>query len=213
MVKRAYSSEVREAQVEQTRERLLETAREMLVSDGIAGLTLPRLAKAASVSAPTVYRYFATLDDLLRALLEWIRPQLGQTRDRLLQGPPEQIAALPGENFPRFETHAPLLTALMDSPLFNKVRHASIGKRRELAAALLREAAPGWRRRDLEAAAGAIYVLSAPQTWRWLRETWEIDTRDAARAATWAIGTLIKALGTGRGLGKRRETDSQRKQP
>lgn len=201
MAPRAYSSPIRTAQVERTRERLLDTARALLVEGGLDGLTLPKLAQAAGVSVPTVYRHFPTLDDLIRAFLEWIRPRIGQTEQRLMETPVPDLPALPLESFARFEAHARELLPLMESRAFNRVRVASMQGRARRAAALFAEHAPGWSARDLEAAAGAIYVLMAPQSWRWFRETWGIDTGDAARAASWAMRTLIEALGRHAGLG------------
>jgi len=197
MAPRAYSSPIREAQVEQTRRLLLETAYNILSTEGLEGLTLPRLAQAAAVSVPTVYRYFPTVDDLLKAFLEWVRPRLGQTAERLLHATPEQLPSIPMENYAAYENHARALLAVMESPTFNRIRVGSMNDRAQQGAAVLRTRAPDWDDRELEAAAGAIYVLAAPQTWRWMRETWGIDSDRAARAASWAMRILIDALGEG----------------
>jgi AcrR family transcriptional regulator len=193
---RAYRSSLRDAQAAQTRARILETARELLEREGPEGLSLPRVAAAAGVSAPTVYRYFPTVPDLLAAFLEWLRPRVGMTVERLL-GSPEQALRNPEENFPRFEEHGALLRALNDSPAFNRVRHPSIRNRAGRAAALFSPLAPGWRQRDLAAAVGAIYALGTPETWRWLRDTWGLDPEEARRSALWGMSVLGAALRAG----------------
>ena len=195
---RAYRSSLRDAQASQTRAHILETARGLLESEGPEAITLPRVAAAAGVSAPTVYRYFPTVADLLAEFLEWLRPRVGMTVERLL-GTPEQALRLAEENFPRFEAHGALLRALNDSPAFNRVRHPSVKNRAGRAAALFAPVAAGWRREELAAAVGALYALSTPETWRWLRDTWGLDPDQARRAAVWGVGVLAAALRAGPG--------------
>jgi AcrR family transcriptional regulator len=211
MAPRAYSSPIRDAQVEQTRQRLLDTTHAILTNDGLDGLTLPRLAQAATVSVPTVYRHFPTIDDLLRAYLEWLRPRLGQTADRLLQATPDELPDIPLGNYAAYEEHARALLAVMESPTFNRIRVGSMTDRARRGADVLRDRAPGWSQADLEAAAGAIYVLGAPQAWRWLKETWGLDGERAARAASWAMRTLIDALAATDGLDDPKPTSTKRR--
>jgi len=188
---RSYRSEIREAQSAETRERLVAHAADLLKEDGIEALTLPKLAARATVSVPTVYRYFATLEDLLRALLDWLRPQIGMTPESILRA---DVASAPHENFPRFEAHAAVLEPLMESRAWYRVRVASQTNRSERGAEVLRSHAPELSQAELEAAAGAIFVLGSPQAWRWFRDTWGVDTARAADAAAWAMRTLVAAL-------------------
>ncbi|MFT3922212.1 MAG: helix-turn-helix domain-containing protein [Myxococcales bacterium] len=198
MAPRSYSSAIRDAQVEQTRALLLETARTMLAEGGIDALTLPRLAQVAGVSVPTVYRHFPSLDDLFRAFLEWLRPRLGLTEERLMSVTPEQLPAVPGENFPRYEAESGVLRPLMESREFNRVRVASMRDRARKAAARLKAESDGWSDAEREARAGAIWVLQSPHVWRWMRDTWGLDNEEAAEAASWAMATLRDALRRGK---------------
>lgn len=193
MAPRAYTSPSRSAQLVQTRDKLLDAARAMLVEGGLDALTLPRLAEAAGVSVPTVYRHFATMDDLLRAFLDWIRPRIGQTTERLFS-PAERLPVLPAENYALYEQHAEVLRPLMESRAFNRIRVGSVRDRARSAAAVLRPCAPGRTASELEALAGAIYLFISPQVWRWLRETWGLEATEAAHASTWAIQVLLDAL-------------------
>ena len=194
MKSRAYTSAIRDAQVEQTRALLLDTARALLVEGGLDALTLPKLAQAAGVSAPTVYRHFATLDELFRAFLEFLRPQLGMTEERLLAITPEQLPDVPLENFPRFDAEAAVLRPLMESREFNRVRVESFRDRAQRASAQLKPHVSGWSDRQLEALSGAVWVLGSPQVWRWLRDTWGLENDEAAEAASWAMRTLRDTL-------------------
>jgi AcrR family transcriptional regulator len=197
MTPRTYSSSIRDAQVEQTRTHLIETARALLVEGGIDALTLPKLAQAAGVSVPTVYRHFPAMDDLLRAFLEWLRPRVGQDTERLASLEADQVASLPLENFPRYEAEAAVLRPLMESREFNRVRVGATSDRAQNARKALRPQAPGWTDAELDAMSGAVWVLGSPQVWRWLRDTWGVDNDAAARASSWAMRTLLEALARG----------------
>jgi len=197
MATRSYSSPIRDAQVEQTRALLFDTARTLLVEGGLDALTLPKLAQAAGVSVPTVYRHFPTIDDLIRAFLEWLRPRVGQTPERLLATSAERLPKLPLENYPRYEAEAAVLRPLMESREFNRVRVASMSGRAQTAAAMLRPVAPGWSEAQLEAISGTLYMLNSPQAWRWFRDTWAVESDEAARAVSWAMRTLLDALALG----------------
>ena len=60
---------------EQTRQRLLDAALEVLDTDGEAGLTTTRVTELAGVKQPTFYVHFAGMDDLLVELVRqlWAR--------------------------------------------------------------------------------------------------------------------------------------------
>lgn len=194
MSPRAYSSAIRDAQLEQTRALLLDTARGMLLAGGLEALTLPKLAQVAGVSVPTVYRHFPTLDDLFRAFLEWLRPQLGLTVERLTSTTPDELPEVPLYNFPRYEAHGKVLRALMESREFNRVRVESMRDRARTASAKLKTTAPGWSPAELEARSALIWVLTSPQVWRAMRDTWGIGDDATAQAASWAMATLRDAL-------------------
>lgn len=203
MATRPYQSPLRKEQLERTRDHLLEVAREILVEEGVDGLSIPRVAKRAAVSIPTVYRHFPATDDLLRGLLEWIRPRVGMSPDRLLDRSPESLPDLPLENFERYEDNAALLRPLMDSAAFNRVRVGSVNDRKERAVSVIRGIGAGWPEDELEAAAGTLFALSSPQTWRWMRETWALPNALAARASSWAIRALIETIENQPGLARR----------
>ena len=63
---------------EQTRQRLLDAALEILDTDGEAGLTTTRVAGLAGVKQPTFYVHFADMDQLL---VELVRQLWARRRD------------------------------------------------------------------------------------------------------------------------------------
>jgi AcrR family transcriptional regulator len=87
-VKRRYDGAARRARAEQVRASLLDAAREMLLRDGYAALSIPTLAKACGVSAESVYKRFAGKAALVRAVVEHalsgVGPVAAETRSDAL---------------------------------------------------------------------------------------------------------------------------------
>jgi AcrR family transcriptional regulator len=88
---RAYRSELRDQQVEATRDRILEATMRVLAR-GLADVTVPAVAREAGVAVPTVYRHFGTKRDLLSALQPHLQRRAGI--DRL--EPPASVDGLRG---------------------------------------------------------------------------------------------------------------------
>ena len=65
--RRGYTSELRTSQADQTRRRVAETAAELFVTEGYATTSVGAVARAAGVSAQTVYNTFGTKAALLKA--------------------------------------------------------------------------------------------------------------------------------------------------
>lgn len=70
-VKRRYDGTARRAQAEQVRATLIGAAHGMLLREGYAALTIPKLAQACGVSAESVYKRFAGKPALVRAVVEY----------------------------------------------------------------------------------------------------------------------------------------------
>lgn len=59
----------REDVIELTREKILAAARKQMAERGTAGLSLREIARSIDMTAPALYYYFASLDDLITALV------------------------------------------------------------------------------------------------------------------------------------------------
>jgi len=64
---RSYTSQLRDEQAETTRTRILDGLVRTM-ADGVAGVSIPAVAREAGVSIPTVYRHFGSKRGLLAAL-------------------------------------------------------------------------------------------------------------------------------------------------
>src|SRR5258705_9040281 len=68
--KRPYKSLVRERQAGDTRRRIVEATRQLLQSEGYAGMTIEAIAQRAEVSAQSVYALFKSKTGILTELLD-----------------------------------------------------------------------------------------------------------------------------------------------
>jgi AcrR family transcriptional regulator len=59
----------REDVIELTREKILDAARQNMAKHGSAGLSLREIARSIDMTAPAIYYYFASLDELITALI------------------------------------------------------------------------------------------------------------------------------------------------
>jgi len=77
------STGLRERKKQQTRELIAETARRLFGECGFEAVTVAEIARAADVSAQTVFNYFPTKEDLVYWRLESFEDELlGTIRDR-----------------------------------------------------------------------------------------------------------------------------------
>ncbi len=81
--KRPYKSPARKRQAGDTRCRILESARQMLKSEGYDGMTIDAIAARAEVSAQTVYAIFKSKTGLLVALLD--QSMFGTEHDKVVR--------------------------------------------------------------------------------------------------------------------------------
>ena len=72
--KRTYHSATRAAQAAKTKRRILASAKKLFQTDGFECMTIEKLAKAADVSAPTIYALFQSKLGVLRALMDEALP-------------------------------------------------------------------------------------------------------------------------------------------
>jgi len=204
--KRAYSSPVRQEQAARTRERIVEAASELFVSQGYAQTTIRQIAGAATVSPDTVYAVFGTKARVLTALIDQ-RLAPADEVDNVLERPEAQ--SVRDEPDQRRQLH--LFARDMASvsarvrPVYEILRTASAVEpemaaiRAEMDAYRLRNmrqaadwiAAHGPLRVDIDRAGEIIWALASPDVARML-----CDGRDWTQAeyAEWLEDALIRLL-------------------
>lgn len=74
--KRIYNSEAREERASLTKGRILDCAKKLFQKEGFEAVTIESLAKAAEVSASTIYSLFQSKRGVLRALMDQALPDI-----------------------------------------------------------------------------------------------------------------------------------------
>src|SRR5438093_1006429 len=81
---RTYRSTLRDEQTDGTRIRILEALVRTMAA-GVAGLSVPAVAREAGVSIPTIYRHFGSKQGLLEALQPYVIQKGGLVPDTILE--------------------------------------------------------------------------------------------------------------------------------
>ncbi len=188
---RTYSSPLRAEQMERTRERILEAAAEQLLEEGIEELSLPRAARRARVSVPTVYRHFSTKEALMQELTDWVDRKLR------LSEVPRSIDQFP-EYVPRFFVHLdenePLVRARLLSNVHRRIHQDTRRRRDRLVEKALEDVTAQLDPLDTRRVCAVVRVLMHSGAWEMMRDHWDLTGEQAGEAAGWAISVLVEEL-------------------
>jgi AcrR family transcriptional regulator len=185
---RRYDNTLRLEQAERTKERILESAVQVLATEGAKATTLAEVARAARVSEPTLYRHFGSRERLLEEIDAHAQAKLG------FPALPENADDLAGHIptlFDKFAEHAPLLRATLLNSVGREVRSRGRARRINWLRELLAADAPDVQSPELERLAGVLRVLSSWEAFDVMTRELGMSTEDAGEAVAWAIETLM----------------------
>lgn len=187
---RPYTSETRDKQKAATRSEIVSAAATLLATPS-PDVQIPDVARAAGVSAATVYRHFASKDDLLDAVY-----------DLWMEGARRVLADMPADRDAMLDRLEDVWTAQaadeeleramsIYSQAGRSVRRRRLARRRAAVSDLVAdvELPDEDTTRALRA---AVLLLTSTTAHRHLREHWDMSTTEAARAAAWAVRALIR---------------------
>ncbi len=189
---RTYDSPVRRQQAEATRERIIAAGAELLHGFAVwnwRALTVRAVAERAGVNERTVYRHFANERELRDAVLERLERDSGVALDEL------QLEDI--------QDHTRRLLEFVSTyPMESRTPHDETLRR---AAQRVRDSLQGavapvterWSEEDRKVAAGVLDVLWSVASYERLVVDWGIESEDAIRGITWALGLVEEAIRTG----------------
>jgi AcrR family transcriptional regulator len=182
---------LREEQAATTRVRILSAVADLLEDDAADELTMPRVAAASGVSLRTLYRYYATRDELLEAAGRWIGDELfGHPYPRDL----DETAELFRVGCADFDERPGLVRAMAFSQLGREAR----GHRREERLAAIRKAlldeVGDVPEEDLRRAEAVLSYLHNMLAYTTMREENGLSGEEIGEAVGWAIRTLLADL-------------------
>ncbi len=157
------------------RQRILEAALAIIAERGAAA-EIKEVAERAGVGVGTIYRNFATKDDLVRGIIEEMLQRFYEVRDRALalDDPIESVKLYTSEMFALLELWSPAIIAMMSGAFTEEIkdRILDFARDRKLEAILHRGIALGVFRKDLpiELARGLLVNACDPMIYLAVKE-------------------------------------------
>ena len=174
-----------------TREQILD-ALVRTIGQGVAGLSIPAVAREAGVSIPTIYRHFHTKQELVAALGGYLMQKMGMAS---LQPPRslDDLLAISRYGFVKAEDMDEAIKIVAVSELGSQMRRDAMPLRiKMLEDALAAELAP-LNEQDRVRLRNMILVLTSSAMIRAFKEYLDLTGEAAADNVAWAVRLLVRA--------------------
>lgn len=194
---RAYRSQLRAEQAEETRARILAATLRVMAS-GIASLSIPAVAREAGVSIPTIYRHFGTKAELVASMYPHL---VGRTAVGPTTAAPESIPEfreMLRVTFARLDELDDLARAAMASPAAEAIRRNNMPNRIAMSRRFVARVAPAASEADRERITRMMAVLTSSAALRLWRDHFGSSADRAVDDVEWALRAAIAAAGTDR---------------
>lgn len=188
---REYRSQLRERQAEETRKRILD-ATVRVMARGVAGASIPAIARQAGVSVPTVYRHFGTKADLFAALYPHMVYHAASLQ-LLLPNSIDEFRIGLRKHFERLDSMGEVERAAMASAAGQEARRVNMPSRIARTRDLARSIVPDDENVDLERLTRLLVVLTGTAAFRTWREDLGASVDEAVDDIDWAMRSLIAA--------------------
>jgi AcrR family transcriptional regulator len=179
---------IRDAHKELTRERILNAAIDLLNDDSLDALTNANVAKAAGVTERTVYRHFASREEMLKAAWSQLQKRVGL--GGFIQSAAE-LVALPPTLFAQFDTLPGAVHASAFSPAGLEMRKAVNEERKAAFLKAVKEARPDLKGEALLRMTAVCQLICSAWAWSIMRDYWGMDAGQSGRAAQESIASLL----------------------
>lgn len=186
---RKYRSPLREGQAEATAFRIIEAAIRIL-EGGLAGLSIPAVAREAGVSVPTVYHHFADKTALIRALSDHLDRTIGIDPPANPHSAAELAAHIRYVG-PHLHGRPSLLGQALAGPEGTALRREWLAERSAMVRGALRSGST-LPEDDFERLVSIATVLCTSQTLGVLTEYLGLAAGEAAEAVAWAVLKLTE---------------------
>ena len=187
---RTYDSDLRAEQAAATRRKILD-ALVRTMGRGVAGLSIPAVAREASVSVPTVYRHFKSKAALVAALSTHLVGRTGLMDSSMLEG---DLPAIVHEMYRRNAGIDVEMRAALASELGQEARRRMMPQRVALARKTIAERVPGLAGDDLDRFTRVFLILTSSATMRAYKDYLGLDASQAAKDVAWAVEVLQRSI-------------------
>jgi AcrR family transcriptional regulator len=195
--RRPYRSSLRERQVAQTRDLILDALTELLDDRRVDEVTTRDIAARAGVSERTVYRHFPDRDALLDGMTRRVLG-LAEHRPSFDHRGLDGLPALARRMMERFDEHAIAIRAEAllnaDPRRFSSDTRASTSVLVDMVAAEL----PDLDQRDALRIAAVLRCLCSAQAWLRMREELGVPGTESGPVVAWVVELVVRELRAGR---------------
>lgn len=185
-----YRSPLRAAQAQATRDRIVEAAFALFQRGrGQEEVTFKAVASEAGVTEMTVYRHFATRDELLQGLWGKVNASIGV-------GMPETLDALLGRNeevYLGYDRVAPLLLAAITSRQGREMRLSRKTQRQKAFLKVAGGISPRLSPKERTRIAAILQLLQSSYAWDSMRSNWDMSPQEIAEATRMAMESVVSA--------------------
>lgn len=186
---RAYRSQLRAQQAEETRARILD-ATIRVMGGGLAFVSIPAVAREAGVSVPTIYRHFGSKSALIAAVHPHILRHLGVV-DVVPPRTVDEFRDWARAMFARMDSLGDMARVEMASPAADETRRVTMPQRlarvRELADAL----APNLTSTDRDRFARLLVILTSSSAHRMWRDPLGSPPDEVIDDLDWVVRAMI----------------------
>jgi AcrR family transcriptional regulator len=188
-----YESRLRDEQAAATRQRILATLSDLLVTENPALVSIPMVAKKAGVAVRTVYRHFPTKEDMFNALFAWATDlEAGAPPGAETVRSVDDAVAIVRTMFERIGRNLPLHAAVRHLPEDRALRIARLPRRQRLVENALAEATEGMPPERVRKVGAVVHLLTSSDALLFMHDLWGLTPEEAADACSWAIRAVAE---------------------
>ncbi|MCF6368130.1 TetR/AcrR family transcriptional regulator [Rhizobium halophilum] len=189
---RTYTSPLRVQKSRETRQAILMALYSLMGSSQIPDdISMEAIAAEAGIQRRTVFRHFATKEDLLSAFWHWLNDRIAVA---VAPKHPQDVIEGPQKAFPQFDIHETAIRAALHSRAGREMRRAMVSERQKNFKAALSPALSGLPASDAQKVEALAHLLYSASAWEVLKDYGGLDGTQAGEAASWALELILSAF-------------------
>jgi AcrR family transcriptional regulator len=185
-----YQSTLRARHKEQTAQFILDAVATILRQADLSAVSIAEVARVADVTERTVYRHYATRDDLVRAFIKWHLDQMVGGPDVVPPNSIDELLAWVGRRYQSWNDD-PIVTEAYLSPLGRELRRPLYELGLTNNKRLIDQEIPGLTEEDRSNLAAAMLTLISTENFVFLRQNLGWDAEKITQSTIEAIRNML----------------------
>jgi AcrR family transcriptional regulator len=179
--------------MERTADLIVAAAAEEIAANGMVDLSMPKVAERAGVAVRTLYRHFATREDLLLAIGNRLEREMTGSGPALPSTAEQFVEAMPAL-FAFFEDNADAVEAMHATNVGRQIRLAGRMKRTERSREVVGPMYEGMPEQDIKLAFAMLRAMFGSSTWLTFRKEMGLDADEAKAAIRWMSRMYVREM-------------------